>query len=289
MTKHALAAAAILLGAASVADAQIGFSYERTGDNYRLRINGYWGGSSGYGYGYGGYGYGGYGGTYGGYSPGFTWSNGNSSFAFGTNFLGSNYGWPGTGYGYGSTMVYGDGFGYSSGWVLPRRAYYGSPGGSYADYVAMSYTYARRAAMHGVPEYVQRLTLSKHLEVGVKKFQWADYAGALASFKEAVGTDTSVGLAQVYMGIALVATGDFKNAEKALSSGIPAAPEFSAIDLKSMFKDAKEQAKFVAALDKAGHMANGLCHGLLGDKAKAKERASQCKCQGAAKLMEWLK
>jgi hypothetical protein len=270
MSKHVLAAAAIVFATASVADAQIGFSYERTGDNYRLRIGGYWGG--GYsGYGYGGYGYGG--GYYGGYSPGFTWSNGNSSFAFGTNFLGSNYGWPGTGYGYGSTVVYGDGFGYSSGWVLPRRAYYGYPGGSYADYVAMSYTSARRAAMHGVPEYVQRLTLSKHLETGVKKFQFADYAGALASFKEAVGTDTSAGLAQVYMGIALVATGDFKNAEKALSSGIPAAPEFGSVDLKAMFKDAKEQAKFVAALDKAGPMSGALGYGLLGDKAKARARA----------------
>jgi hypothetical protein len=223
--KKTVMAGLILVAGAAVADAQVSFRYRRQGSNYTLDIWGGFGYGTGCGTGYAhGYGYG-----YAGYAPGYVWRGWNSSY-----------------YGSGGYAYY----------PYARRARYDYEQDvqSAADFAAMRYTATRRAQAHGAPEQVQRLTVARYIEAGVRKWRTGDTAGALALFKEAVGADTSNGLAQVYMGLALVATGDFKNAEKAMAGGLPSA-DLGAIDLKGMFRDAKEQSRFRAALEKAGPLA----------------------------------
>ncbi len=256
-------AACLIFGAAAgVADAQVGFRYRRQGKNYVLDI--WYGGGYGYGYGYG-------------YSPGFAYAHGNSSYSFGTNFHGGNA-WRSAGYDAYYGTPYGHGYG-------PR---YGTRS-EYADYAA-SNVY-RRGAQQGSPEHVRRLTVDKHLELGMRKWKVADYPGALASFKEAVGVDTSGGLAQVWMALALVATGDPRNADKAAESGLAAlvvVQELRTVDLKSQFRDAKEQAKFSAALERSGPLAAALACAVLGDATRAKEKAAAAGSAGQ-RLMDYLK
>lgn len=254
--KTVILAAVMVVVAASVADAQVDFRYRREGRNYRLDIR-YSSGGCGYGYGYG---------------PrfsGFTYTTGGSSYYSGSGYYGGSY--------------YGGAWGYASG----ARAYTGwrpySTGTGYADYVAMNYAAVRRAQVHGVPERLQRLALDRHIDAGMKRWQAADYAGALASFKEAVGTDTSSGLAQVCMGLALVAVGDARNAEKAVAGGIETLDP-SAIDLKAMFRDAKEHGRFSAALERVGPLTGALGWLLLGERDKARVRAADVQGPAAKHL-----
>jgi hypothetical protein len=157
----------------------------------------------------------------------------------------------------------------------------------YADHVAMNYALVRRAQMHGVPERVQRLVLDRHVEAGLQRWRAADYAGALASFKEAVGIDTSDSTAQVCMGLALVAVGDFRNAEKAIAGGLEG-PGFdpAAVAFKAAFRDAKELGRFSAMLEKAGPLAGTLGWHLLGERDRSKARLAEVQGPGASRLAE---
>ena len=246
--KRALISLAVLLAAAAAAQAQVVITYTHENKNSKLTIT-Y---SDGYYSGYGGYGYGGYGYYVGGgsYGPGFIYNRGNSTFGFGTNFLGENWrGYP-SGYGQYGTSYYGGGYGYGRSYRVP------------------SYTDSQGPV--GASREVGEMSVEKTGEAGMVKFKAGDYAGALAAFRQLVVHDFSNAGSKLWMALALAGTGDFKNAEKALRSAAATNNQLGSVDLKSMMKDAKEQARFAAAVEKAGGIVAGYVLERLGEKEKAK-------------------
>lgn len=253
--KHSILAAALLLAGAHAAQAQVTITYTKETGNSKLTIS--WSGGSYYGYGgYGGYYGGGYGGYYGGYSPGFVYTGKHGTFTFGTNFLsqpifGGGY-YP---YGYGmyGTTVMGYGTGHYHGYGIP----------TYIDYQRVAYRPV------GAAREVAQLNVEKTYDAGIAKFKAGDYAGALAAFKQIVINDFSNPVPKIWMALALAGSGDFKNAEKALRSASASNEQLGSIDLKASMKDAKEQARYAAAVEKAGGLMAGYILERLGDKAKA--------------------
>ncbi len=251
--KRALISMAILLASAAAAQAQVVITYTNENKNSKLTFT-Y---SSGYYSGYGGYGYGGYGGGYGGgYSPGFIYNSGGRTFTFGTNFLGDNWwGYP-AGYGRYGTTYYGNGG-------------YGYGGSSYgARYRVPTYIDYQRPV--GASREVGQMNVEKTGDAGLMKFKAGDYAGALAAFRKLVVHDFSSAGSKLWMALALAGTGDYKNAEKALRSASATNDQLNSVDLKAMMKDAKEQARFAAAVEKAGGVVAGFVLERLGEKEKAK-------------------
>jgi hypothetical protein len=241
--KRTLLSLAVVLAASAAAHAQIVITYTKQNKNSKLTVTysgGYYSGYGGYGYG-GGFGFsgGGFygGGSYGGFAPGFIWSSGESSFAFGTNFLGQDWrGYP-AGYGGYGTTYYGPG-GYGTTYRIP----------TYIDYQR---AYGPRT---GAAAEVGQMNVEKTLDAGLAKFKAGDYAGAVAAFKRVVVADFNNATAKLWMGLALAGSGDMKNAEKAVKAAVGglAKEQIARVDLKSAFKDAKEQARYQAAAEKAG-------------------------------------
>lgn len=244
--KAVLVASFLAVGALS-AEAQVGVGVS----------GGSWGSSgSGWGIGWGGGGSS-WGGSWGGgwsCGPGYGWGGGSLGYGYG-------YGW---GYG-GSYIVAGDGYGlyYSGpvyGWsgggsaVAPGVAAADptpgwGPWGAYGPY--------RRAWTAPVPSYSippraaarapEAALPAGALEEGRRRFRLADYRGALDGFREAVVADGSDGAAEAHFALALAATGDHRNADKALRSAL--GHGFAGkVDVASMAKDERERGKLAAAL-----------------------------------------
>jgi len=134
------------------------------------------------------------------------------------------------------------------------------------------------------------------LSEGRARWKAGDYAGALAGFKKAVANDLASGTARLHMALALLATGDEKNADKAVASaiGLVRGPEELAdIKLDDLFRNAKERAKFEAKLvpsrDGTGNLAIALAQHLMGMKAKAAALLGGLKDPAGAKLAALLK
>lgn len=235
--RKAMLAGALLAFMAAAAEAQVYLEYEKRKKDWSLRVT-Y---SSPYYYGYGGYYYS----PYGYYS---------SPYSYYSPF----------GYGYGSTVSYG-GLG---GWSYGYPGYsYGSPyaGGVYYNYwngpLGPTYRGYVRPAMidtsppplrpRGVADRMHEFVASKELQEGKRRFRLGDYGGALGQFREAVASDTSSGLAQAHFALALAATGDYRNADKALRAAAGLGP-LGTLPLKEFFRDDKEKTRFFAGLAKAG-------------------------------------
>jgi hypothetical protein len=131
---------------------------------------------------------------------------------------------------------------------------------------------------------------------GRARWKAGDYAGALAGFKKAVANDLASGPARLHMALALLASGDEKNADKAVASAIDLVrgpDELAAIKLDELFRNAKERAKFEAKLvpsrDGTGSLTIALAQHLLGMKAKAAALLGGLKDPAGAKLAAILK
>jgi hypothetical protein len=238
----ALAGILVLLMAAA-ARAQTG--PEQDGKNRRppVRIITIGGGHYGYGYGYG------YGGWFGGPRPCLPYSYGGASA-----------------YGFSYASPFG-GYTYYSGPVTP-------PG--YAWYRCSDY--APPPVIVPRPAEPTPVSVSaREIEEGRRLFKAADYKGAVDAFREAVVADVDNASAQAWFALALAVTGDYRNADKALRAAAERAP-FGKVDLKDLFRDAKERARILDILAKGageGTLTGAWVRALEGDPAGLKQRAEK--------------
>lgn len=273
--KRVLLSLAILIGATAAAEAQIVIQYTKKNKNSSFTFT-YGGGSYSCG-GYGGWGYGGYApygyGVSGGYTvaPGFVYSSGGTTLTFGTNFLGQNW----TGYPYG--------------WGAYGTTYYGYPGGGvvwttglpgYVDIVPVT---RRVTGVLGAPKEFEQLASMKDVAAGVARMKTGDFTGALAEFRQAVVADTSHAAAQLWMAMALTATGDAANADKAVRSALSGGGmAIESVDLAGALLDPKVRARFVASASSTGGLGAALAFERLGEKEKARAALADVKDDAAA-------
>ncbi len=134
------------------------------------------------------------------------------------------------------------------------------------------------------------------LREGRARWRAGDPVGALAAFKKAVANDLASGAARLHMALALLATGDLKNADKAVESalaGLGGPDDVASLRFDELFRNAKEREKFEAKLfpskDGAGTLAVSLAQHLLGMKEKAKALLEKSEVPAAKKLAELLR
>jgi len=113
------------------------------------------------------------------------------------------------------------------------------------------------------------------------------------SFREAFLADTESGMAQLCLGLALSASGDRRNADKALRGAFASLKpdEALSMDFAGWFRDVQERQRLESALEKAsdGRLAAGVVAFLLGRKDIAKSELSKVKDDPAArKLLDHL-
>ncbi|MBI4564342.1 MAG: hypothetical protein HY716_06585 [Planctomycetes bacterium] len=141
--------------------------------------------------------------------------------------------------------------------------------------------------------HVNALAVESLLKEGLETWRAAGPAEALAVFKRAVATDTSHGLAQVHMALALLAVGDGWNADKAIRSAADLMGDLeiaASIDLRAVFRSSKEAAKFISGVEGKAEdgrsLTAGLVYLLLGEKAKASAVWSARKEPAAERLLQ---
>jgi tetratricopeptide (TPR) repeat protein len=127
-------------------------------------------------------------------------------------------------------------------------------------------------------ERLLKMRLQKEIEVGIRRFQEADYRGAREAFREAFLSDTDSGVAQLYLGVALAGIGDFRNAERAFRSAFDALKpeEALALDLPILFRDVREENRYVASLSPSPLTAGGIAF-LMGRKEQARSELEKVK------------
>lgn len=128
--------------------------------------------------------------------------------------------------------------------------YYRVPYYPYYAGTRVIYNYAPvYATLPESAERANRLRMQEEVGAGIRRFQRADYRGAVESFRRGFLASTDSGLLELYLGLALVGTGDLRNAEKAMRSAFESLKPEDAlgIDLPILFQDAAEESRFVAA------------------------------------------
>jgi len=143
----------------------------------------------------------------------------------------------------------------------------------------------------GAREQIESTAMDSELAEGRRRWRMADAASGLAAFKQAVVADTRHGPAQAHMALALLATGDGRNADKALKSAAALMDDvvpLASIPLKDCWRDAKELAKFRARLELSANSPGALTAGfallLLGDRAKAADLLGKLSDREAVRL-----
>jgi hypothetical protein len=146
------------------------------------------------------------------------------------------------------------------------------------------------------PAETPKATSESALIEGRLRWRGNDVAGALACFKKAVADDLTSAAARLHMALALVATGDLKNADKALESALPLSRMREALadlNIEELFRNPKAREKFEARLapasDGTGAVSVALAQHLLGLKEKCAKTLDGTKDPNAAKLRELLK
>lgn len=249
-------AAALVAGMAAVAEAQVKVeSAKQQQKNSTLRITR----GDPYPYGFSGFG------------PGFVvpFAGGMLSYGHSLGYW-PGYGYPYGGYGYGS--LYGPGYGYSryEGPLYPRPY-------TVTDHPPLP------ANPRGPADRAPGLSIDKAIEEGRRRFKSTDYFTAVSEFRKAVVADPSNGLALGWFALALAATRDYKNADKALRSDDPRLE----VDAKSVFRDDKERERVFSEFSKVvgeGALAVAWVHALAGDPAKLQKLAE--KDPAARKLLK---
>jgi tetratricopeptide (TPR) repeat protein len=259
--KKAFLAGAFLGLMAIAAEAQVIIDYTRTTRKSSLHVTYSAGSYSGFGY--GGY----YGGLYGGGYPGaFTYYAAGSGIPVNGMPMTAPY------------PLYPPPGAFYSGYGLYS---YGTPGGLYGGGAYRS-PYGMPPVTEslpmpprpgGVADRLHELASAKQIEIGRARFRAGDYKGALDDFRAAVVADTSSGRAQAHFAIALVVTGDLRNADKALRAAAEHAP-FGKVEFADLFAGEKERARVTAALGKvSGDGALAAAYALLamGDAERLKK------------------
>lgn len=171
------------------------------------------------------------------------------------------YGW---GYGYGFPGRYGtfsfNPYGYRLGYADVGGWYGGS---AYSWYEGPAYLYwapytvldhpwpPRRAAVADEDRSTSpAFMVALGIEEGRRRFRRADYRGAVEAFREAVTADFDAAAPKAWFALALVVTGDLRNADKSLRAAADRAP-FGEIDLRGMFLDERERARVLRILARA--------------------------------------
>ncbi len=186
-------------------------------------------------------------------------------------FLGS---WTGISVGGAYTSFY-------SGGLHPYWGPYSHPGAGFPSYYPpMIPDYSPgppRRAERGVADRVHEHDAHRRIEVGQRRFKAMDYRGAVIEFRQAVLADASSGPAQAHFALALLVTGDLRNADKALRAAAERMP-FAKIDLPSFFRDAAERARILGMLSKVageGALAAAWAEMLAGEGARLRQMAGQ--------------
>lgn len=262
--KKVFLAGAMLALMAIAAEAQVTFEYQRRTRNSSLSVTFSGGYYSAYGYGgYGGYGFGYTGGAFSYYAAGS---------GVPVNGMPMNAPYPlyppeGTFYsGYG-LYSYGNPTGLYGG--AAYRSPYGRP--PVGDY------WPGPARSGGVADRMHELASSKEIEVGRLRFKAGDYKGAVDEFRSAVVADTASAAAQAHFAVALIVTGDGKNADKALRAAADRAP-FGKVDFSDLFAGEKERTRVMAALGKVsgdGAFAAAYALSVMGDGERLKKLAEK--------------
>lgn len=249
MKKPFLMTGALLAVTAGVAEAQVSFQYHRESRRRSLTITyGYPGYGAGYGYSYG---------------PGIVGRIGGGTFRF-TSVHPWSVG-PYAGY---SVYPYGGGAFVGA----PGYSYYsGYPSCAFTDYVPV------HRPPQGAAARVQGPPADRGVEGGRRRFRLADYRGAVDEFRSAVVADPEDAVAKVYFALALAVTGDPRNADKALRSGVERAVP-AKIDLNGLFRDQKERTRVLASLagvSGEGALTAAYGHALAGDASRLRQLAGK--------------
>ena len=151
------------------------------------------------------------------------------------------------------------------------------------------YAHGRDEAPKGAPKAESEAAMNE----GRARWKGGDGAGALACFKKAVAEDLTNGAARLHMALALLVSGDLKNADKAVTSAVAIVrhpDELSALRFTELFRNEKERGKFedklMPARDGSGSLVVALAQHLLGLKVKAAATLEGSKEPAAAKLAE---
>lgn len=197
----------------------------------------------------------------GGYSSGWGYGRGcRPGFIVGYPGFGTIWGGAGGYYGYGGYPGYWGGEGY-----------YGGPFGTAT---------AAGPAMPAQPavDRSPRMTASRELEEGRRRFRAADYRGAVDSFRSAVVATTDDPVVQAWFAVSLIAAGDGRNADKALRSAAASGLPSGALSLEGLFRDEKERVRMIVALAKAGpegSLAAAYALSLAGEPVRLKQLAEK--------------
>jgi hypothetical protein len=218
--------------------------------------------------------------------------SGGSYYGYG---FGGSFGYPG-----GAFTYYSAGLGVPANGMPMTSPYplYGPPGSFYSGYGLYSYgtpyglygggyrsPYGRPPIEESLPlpvqptgaaERMEKMASAKEIEVGRLRFRAGDYKGAVDQFRLAVLADPS-GSAQAHFAVALVVTGDFKNADKALRAAAERAP-FGKIDFSDLFPSEKEKSRVTAALAKVsgdGTLAAAFALAAIGSPEPLKKAAEK--------------
>ena len=174
--------------------------------------------------------------------PGMIWSTGHGSFTYSSYGGFSPWAW--------WSRPRASGLGTTVPWWWRRPVYGPHAGGGYVysrPFRPMDTSPPVSAVtpkMRGVSDRQHELVASRHVTKGIRRFKAGDYAAARDAFREAVVEDGGP-QAEALFALALAATGDAANGEKALRSAATRAP-FGKLDLDQLFRDKKEQKRVVA-------------------------------------------
>jgi len=261
--KKFLLPAALVMGMAAAAHAQVVVDYSRTDRNSSFRVR-Y---SSGYGYGYGGF-YSGFGGGYYAYGAGYNSYYGPNGFNYGfyPGYLSTNG--PSI-YGYGSgPYSYMGGYG---GVGTYRPGTFGRPSAS---------TDAAGPLTRSAPvsDRVMEFAAARELEEGRRRLKTGDYRSAVDQFRASVAAHPENALAQAWFAVALAISGDGRNADKALKAAVADGLDVGKMSLSDAFHDDKERTKVTTALSRTGAeggLSAAFALSLDGDPAKLKQLAEK--------------
>ena len=292
--KKAMLAGAMLALMAVAAQAQVTIDYTRRTRNSSLSITFSTGYYSYYGYGgFGGFGGPGGCGGFGGFGGGGGWAGRSGWSGYG---LGGGFGYPGY------VSYYPVGFGYNGGGSPLAGSFAGTPtdGAFYSGFGMYSYGtmpglyggapyrspyyrppnsdyYPGPMPSGGAADRMPELASSKEIEVGRLRFKAGDYKGALDEFRSAVVSDTSSGGAQAHFAIALVVTGDGRNADKALRAAVDRGA-LGKIDFTGLFAGEKERLRVMTSLSKVsgdGALSAAYALSVMGDAGPLKKLAEK--------------
>ena len=259
--KKCLLPAALVMGLAAAAPAQVTIDYSRHDRNSSLRIR-Y---SSGY--------------SYGGFYTGF----GGGYYAYGAGYN-SYYGPDGFNYSFYHGYLYTNGpsiYGYGSG-PYSYMGGYGGVGtyrpGTFSRPSASADAAGPLTRTAPVSDRVTEFAAAREIEEGRRRLKTGDYRSAVDQFRASVAAHPESAIAQAWFAVALSISGDGRNADKALKAAVADGLDVEKMSLADAFLDDKERAKVTAALAKTGAeggLSAAFALSLAGDPAKLKQLAEK--------------